>query len=91
MAAYGYEDNKQQLLKRLSRAEGQLRGISRMVASDTYCIDILTQISAAHAALDKVAVELIRDHARSCLKGDGTSIEIDRRANELASAVDRLL
>ncbi len=91
MVAYGYSDNKEQLLKRLSRAEGQLRGISRMVASDTYCIDILTQISAAHAALDKVSVELIRDHARSCLRADGSTAASERKADELARAIDRLL
>ena len=82
--AHGYEDHKPQVIKRLSRIEGQVRGLSKMVAEDKYCIDILTQISAARAALDKVAVELIRDHARHCLAGK------EGRADELADAVARM-
>ena len=83
--AHGYNDNKASLLKRLGRIEGQVRGVSKMVDGDKYCIDILTQISAARAALDKVAVELIRDHARHCLAGKAD------RADELADAVARML
>jgi DNA-binding FrmR family transcriptional regulator len=83
--AHGYADNKEQLLKRLSRIEGQVRGLSKMVNEDKYCIDIITQISAARAALDKVAVELIREHARHCLSGK------DDRSDELADAVARML
>ncbi len=58
MTKYGYTDSKDQLSKRLKRAEGQVRGVAKMVEDDKYCIDILTQISAAQAALDKVALEL---------------------------------
>lgn len=83
--AHGYSDNKDALLKRLRRIEGQIRGLSKMVDDDKYCIDIMTQISAARAALDKVAVELIRDHARHCLSGKND------RADELADAVARML
>ncbi len=64
---YGYSENKEQVLKRLNRVEGQVRGVSKMVQDDKYCIDILTQVSAAKAALDKVALELLRDHAKHCL------------------------
>ena len=85
MATRGYSDSKNQLIKRLSRIEGQIRGVSKMVDADKYCIDIITQISAARAALDKVAVELIRDHARHCLAGRND------RADELANAVARML
>ena len=85
MATHGYHDSKKQLVKRLSRIEGQIRGVSKMVDGDKYCIDIMTQISAARAALDKVAVELIRDHARHCLAGRND------RADELADAVARML
>lgn len=81
----GYGNSKEQLLKRLSRIEGQVRGLSKMVNEDKYCIDIITQISAARAALDKVAVELIREHARHCLSGN------DDRSDELADAVARML
>jgi len=86
--SYGYADNKEALQKRLKRAEGQVRGISRMVEEDTYCIDILTQISATQAALDKVALELVRDHAKFCLThGDDT----DKKADELVGAIGRLI
>jgi DNA-binding FrmR family transcriptional regulator len=67
---YGYTDTKPALLKRLNRVEGQVRGVSKMVQDDKYCIDILTQVSAAKAALDKVALELLRDHARHCFTND---------------------
>jgi DNA-binding FrmR family transcriptional regulator len=92
MQHYGYHDNKEQILKRLKRAEGQVRGIARMVEEDKYCIDILTQISAAEAALDKVALELVRDHSKHCMSDAALSDE-DRtaKADELVNAVGRLL
>ena len=65
----GYAANKGPLLKRLRRVEGQVRGVERMVEEDRYCIDVLTQITAAQAALDKVALELLDDHARHCVLG----------------------
>lgn len=86
---YGYKDNKDQLLKRLSRAEGQVRGVARMVDEDHYCIDILTQITAVQAALDKVALELLRDHAKHCLTKDAESR--NDKADELVGAVSRML
>ena len=67
----GYTATKEQLNKRLARIEGQVRGVSRMVEDDRYCIDVLTQITAIQAALDKVALGLLDDHARHCLLGDG--------------------
>lgn len=92
MAKYGYADAKPQLLKRLNRIEGQVRGVSKMVQDDKYCIDILTQVSAAKAALDKVALELLRDHARHCLHNDDThSHGNDDKADELVSAISRML
>jgi DNA-binding FrmR family transcriptional regulator len=92
MQHYGYHDNKEQLLKRLKRAEGQVRGIARMVEEDKYCIDILTQVGAIQAALDKVALELVRDHSKHCMS-DTTLSEEDRavKADELVNAVGRLL
>jgi CsoR family transcriptional regulator, copper-sensing transcriptional repressor len=92
MTKYGHTDTKDQLLKRLNRAEGQVRGVSRMVQEDKYCIDILTQISAAQAALDKVALELLRDHARHCLSNDEVmSHGSGDKADELVGAISRLL
>lgn len=63
----GYAGNKDDLLKRLSRAEGQVRGIARMVENDKYCIDILTQVSAATSALETVALSLLADHLSHCV------------------------
>lgn len=92
MTKYGYNDNKAALLKRLKRAEGQVRGVARMVDEDTYCIDVLTQISAAQAALDKVALELLRDHAKHCLSNDAVKPGGSQdKADELVGAISRLL
>jgi DNA-binding FrmR family transcriptional regulator len=63
----GYVDNKHELVKRLRRAEGQVRGIQRMVEEDVYCIDILTQVSAATKALETVALALLEDHLSHCV------------------------
>jgi len=86
----GYGATKDQLLKRLSRVEGQVRGISRMVEQDRYCIDVLTQIAAAQAALDKVALGLLDDHAKHCVVGAGEG-ERGEKTDELMAAVGRLL
>ena len=86
----GYGATKNQLLKRLSRVEGQVRGISRMVVDERYCIDVLTQIAAAQAALDKVALGLLDDHAKHCVAGAGDG-ERGERTEELVAAVARLL
>jgi DNA-binding FrmR family transcriptional regulator len=86
-----YTPHKDKLLKRLNRAEGQIRGLARMVAADTYCIDILTQISAVQAALDKTALELLRDHAQYCLRTDHTPQEHEEKANELVKAIGLML
>src|SRR2546423_736353 len=86
----GYGATKNQLLKRLARVEGQIRGVSRMVEEDRYCIDVLTQISAAQAALDKVALGLLDDHARHCVIEAGGA-ERGEKTEELMAAVGRLL
>ena len=67
----GYSASKEQLLTRLRRIEGQVRGIEGMVEDERYCIDVLTQIGAVQAALDKIALGLLDGHARHCLAGDG--------------------
>ncbi len=89
-AARGYTATKEQLLKRLARVEGQVRGIERMVEEDRYCIDVLTQISAVQAALDKVALGLLDEHARHCVVGGPEDAKEDRTA-ELMGAVGRLM
>lgn len=88
---HGYYENKEQVLRRLKRAEGQVRGIARMVEEDTYCIDVLTQVNAAQAALDKVAIELMRDHAKHCMTHTTDKAEQDAKADELANAISRML
>jgi DNA-binding FrmR family transcriptional regulator len=88
----GYTATKDQLQKRLARIEGQVRGVSRMVEDDRYCIDVLTQISAIQAALDKVALGLLDEHARHCMLGAGEGPkEPGEQAHELMAAVGRLL
>ena len=86
----GYSATKDQLTSRLARIEGQVRGIQRMVDDDRYCIDILTQISAIQAALDKVALGLLDDHARSCVIGAEGADQADK-TEELMGAVGRLM
>lgn len=89
---YGYNDNKAAIQKRLNRIEGQVRGIAKMVDEDTYCIDILTQIGAAKAALDKVGLELMRDHARHCLSNEDVHAHHSTdKADELVTAIGRML
>ena len=84
-------DTKQGCGDRLKRIEGQVRGIARMIEEDRYCIDVLTQISAARAALDKVALGLLDDHAHHCVMGADTAQERDEKTAELMDAVGRLM
>lgn len=92
MTKYGYTDTKPALTKRLNRVEGQVRGVSKMVQDDKYCIDVLTQISAVQAALDKVALELLRDHAQHCLKNDSVMPKgKENKVDELVGAISRML
>ena len=79
-------------LKRLSRIEGQVRGLARMVEEDRYCIDVMTQITAVQAALDKIALGLLDGHARHCMLGEGEGPkQTDDQVNELMGAVGRML
>ncbi len=86
----GYSATKEQLIKRLRRVEGQVAGIERMVEDDRYCIDVLTQISAVQAALDKVALGLLDDHAHHCVIGAADD-EQEAKTEELMAAVGRLM
>ena len=85
----GYYDDKDELAGRLRRIEGQVRGLQRMVENDEYCIDILTQISAASNALKKVAVELLDDHIRHCVVNQTESGK--DMISEATAAVERLV
>jgi CsoR family transcriptional regulator, copper-sensing transcriptional repressor len=87
----GYKSHKEQIQARLRRIEGQIRGVQKMVDEDRYCIDVLTQVSAAKAALDAVALALLQDHTEHCVaeairSGDGTE-----KIRELNDAVERLV
>jgi len=88
----GYYDDKDDYLARLRRVEGQVRGLQRMVEEDKYCIDILTQISAANSALKQVALGLLDDHIRHCVveEGKNTKKSADM-VTEATSAIARLV
>jgi CsoR family transcriptional regulator, copper-sensing transcriptional repressor len=86
----GYSADKEKVAKRLRRIEGQVRGVERMVEEDRYCIDVVTQVTAIQAALDKVALELLSDHASHCVIGAAPGEQADR-TEELMGAVKRLL
>lgn len=89
----GYTDDKQQILTRLKRAEGQVRGIQRMVEDDTYCIDVLTQVSAATKALETVAIQLLNDHLSHCVAEaarEGGPVA-DEKITEAMVAIARLV
>ncbi len=88
----GYTASKQELLNRLARVEGQVRGVAGMVEENRYCIDVLTQISAIQAALEKIALGLVNGHVRVCMLGDGHApADPDEQVNELMGAVGRLV
>ncbi|MFT4034286.1 MAG: metal-sensitive transcriptional regulator [Patulibacter sp.] len=86
----GYSATKDQILTRLRRIEGQVRGIQGMVDDERYCIDVLTQISAVQAALDKVALGLLDEHARHCVIG-AAGEQQPAKTDELMAAVGRLM
>jgi DNA-binding FrmR family transcriptional regulator len=89
-AGAGYQTSKHQLLHRLARIKGQVGGLERMVSDDRYCIDVLTQISAIQAALDKVALGLLDGHARTCVL-DAPPGQRGERTADLMAAVARLM
>jgi CsoR family transcriptional regulator, copper-sensing transcriptional repressor len=86
----GYSATKDQLLARLRRIEGQVGGLQRMVEDDRYCIDVLTQIAAVQAALDKVALGLLDAHTHHCVMG-AEGAEKHAKSDELMAAVGRLM
>jgi DNA-binding FrmR family transcriptional regulator len=89
-ATHGYASHKDPIINRLRRIEGQVRGIEGMVEGDRYCVDILTQISAVQAALDKVALGLLTDHAEHCVIGAAPDDQAEK-TQELMTAVARLM
>lgn len=90
----GYHDAKPAYLRRLRLIEGQVRGIARMVEEDTYCIDVLTQVSAVSKALESLSVALADDHIHHCVHhaaSSGDSAEIEAKLDEVMTVVKRLL
>jgi CsoR family transcriptional regulator, copper-sensing transcriptional repressor len=90
-SARPYSASKDQLVARLRRIEGQVRGVQRMVEEDRYCIDIVTQISAIEAALEKVALGLLDGHTRHCVLGPESEALREERTEELMATFGRLL
>ncbi|HEY5014620.1 MAG TPA: metal-sensitive transcriptional regulator [Acidimicrobiia bacterium] len=90
---FGYGETKDDYLKRLRRVEGQIRGLQAMIEEDRYCIDILTQISAATRALQSVALALIDDHLNHCVREaiDAGGPEADEKVAEASAAIARLV
>ena len=89
---HGYHENKEALVKRLHRIEGQVRGIEKMVTDDRYCIDILTQIGAVTTALESLGFQILDDHVRHCVAGalaSGNQDEAQSKSEELLEAVKR--
>jgi DNA-binding FrmR family transcriptional regulator len=93
MATYGYSDRKDSHLKRLRRVEGQVRGLQRMVEEDKYCIDILTQVSAATRALQSFSLELLEEHLSHCVveAAQRGGPEAEAKVREASDAIARLV
>ena len=91
---HGYSADRQKILNRLRRIEGQVRGIEKMVEDDRYCIDVLTQIGAAITALEGVGLKVLEDHTRHCVAGalaSGDEAAAREKTEELLAAVERFM
>jgi len=90
--SHGYSADKEQLLKRLARIEGQVRGIAKMIDEDRYCIDVLTQLGAVDTALEAVSLKVLEDHVQHCVAGalaSGDERSASEKSAELLAAVQR--
>lgn len=87
--SYGYR--KDDLQRRLNRIEGQVRGIARMVGGEEYCVDILTQIAAVQAAIDRVALGVLQDHVNGCIAHTAETPEAQERLAELVGVLERFV
>jgi len=93
-ATAGYSADKQQVLARLKRIEGQVRGLQRLIDEDTYCIDVLTQVAAVSKALQGVGLQLLDEHLQHCVAGAAANGDTERTnelVHEATKAVERLL
>ena len=92
--APGYSADKQQVMARLRRVEGQIRGLQRLVETDTYCIDVLTQVAAASKALQGVGMHLLDEHLKHCVAGaaaSGDATRTNELVTEATKAIERML
>ena len=87
----GYTMQKEQLQTRLRRIEGQVRGVARMIDEDKYCVDVVTQVAAIQAALDKVSLGLLDGHIRGCVREEIQAGGGDAKVDELLQVMDRVL
>ena len=89
--AAGYLENRDAILRRLARIEGQVRGLSRMVESEAYCVDVLTQLAAVSRALDGVGLQVLTDHTNHCVRDavEAGGAEATEKVAELLEAVER--
>lgn len=87
----GYELNKDEYVRRLARIEGQVRGLQRMITEDHYCIDVLTQVNAVSAALKGVAIGLLDEHVRHCVRAAGEPGRAEEMVTEATRAIERLV
>jgi CsoR family transcriptional regulator, copper-sensing transcriptional repressor len=85
------EEEKRELATRLNKIEGQIRGIQKMIDEDRYCIDVLTQVSAARAALDKIALQILKSHTRGCIADAIRNERGDKAIDELVLVLDKFL
>jgi DNA-binding FrmR family transcriptional regulator len=90
-AGVGYIENREAILRRLARIEGQVRGLGRMVSEEAYCVDVLTQLAAVSKALDRVGFEVLSDHTNHCVRDavESGGPEAEQRVAELLEAVER--
>ena len=88
---HSYTKDKSQLVRRLSRIEGQVRGIARMVERDEYCVDILQQTAALRAAVDAVSIMILEDHVQGCVRTAAERGEADKYVDEVIDVVRRTL
>ena len=88
---HSYSKDKSQLIRRLSRMEGQVRGIARMIEREEYCVDILQQTSALRAAVDALSVLVLEDHVQGCVRTAAANGDADRYVDEVVDVVRRTL
>lgn len=86
-----YQEQKDDLLNRLKRIEGQIKGIQKMIQDDKYCVDVLTQVAAAKAAINKVGGMLLKSHAMGCVKGAVLSDDKEKSSEMIDELVDVVL